>query len=284
MAQPDKPDVWFHDIAGSLKLPYVDQSLITTAQEIIQKRDGNNSVGLETLIEFSFKAGHNSNTPLRYIIDTSKWKVEDARELMTTGLESCGNSTLLEPLQATCPILGEEIDLIYLHYVGAEHSPDGRISSLKTYWDCPAGMSKGLTSLLSSYSKDFAEFLDVFRGLWPDCKRPRMLSVDFTPSDGQRIKVYFPRKDLKKPLSLSTFFLFLINAGIDTDFENIVKIAHFILGGQFEVVPSAFIVGLVIEQTRAVKLEISASAYFNNTKEALHATSALTLYMNINPL
>lgn len=287
-----RDSTWIHELAESIGVSLDNSSIIKTVWELAQRNWENNPPAWKSPFEFSFIAGNASKASFRYIINTSQWKTEDVKEILSMGFK-CVDFSSLQKLQK----LKRFLKFTYGKYetktdrdkgcrlgaIGVEHLSDGSISSLKTYWDY-SGLLEDLQYLLQpSERKEYIRLLGIIRGLWPKWNKLWVLGIDFTASDSLRVKAYFPPKEAPEPLSLLTFLSFLINIGIETDVDNLSKLAYFCLNKEFEVVPTAYILGLNIGKSPSVKLEIAAQAYFKKIEEALKATSVLATSMNIDP-
>lgn len=272
-----------YDLAASYGM-HIDSSWIMVAQELARRSSNNYSL-LESFLEFSFVAGEKARSPLRYVINVSDWKKRDAKRLLLKGLKFINVLPLQEPKRSDGCMLNKnwaEKMGSNLYGIGAEYSDDGNILSLKTYW--VPGDIELLQNLLSTPDKKYIKrSISMLKKVLPSWKRPRMAGIDLSSFGEVRAKAYFPQKDIAEPLSLAIFYLLLINMGIHTDPDNLVKLAYFLLNNESEIMPGAFIVGLTFAKIQSIKLEIAAKAYFKNTEDALRATSSLALSMGIDP-
>ncbi len=270
---------WLSDLAYSLEIQTLDVKLLSMLNDIITV-DSNIHLPFESLLEFSVVADNTPEKSFRYEFDVSKFGMKE-KSLLETGIKCLGvipEDHVFHSMLNWTSLRNSPLD-----FIGAEHSCYGNFSRFKTYWNSQISLENIFKLMPSDEAIASERIFSKMQELFPLWNRPRFIGVDLLVSGTVKVKVYYPHRNSTESLSLITFSSLLERIGLDVDVDKMAKLAYSFFNKKLEVLPTAFIVGLVLGRRPSVKLEIASKAYFKSSKEALRRASMLAVALDIDP-
>lgn len=277
---------WIWAFSNEIGVQLTKMDLLESANEIIENRS-DISCSLVQLIEFSFYAtDYPSPKALRYVIDVHSIENRDVEKMIRVGTNLLGST--FEGAKQNQPY--RKLDLILNktgeclpNWIGIEHTSNGSLSSLKTYWRFPSPFEE-LRLLVSGDEKEMLErVLGAAQAFWPGWKDAKLIGIDYKVTGENRFKVYLPQRNFAEPLCIVTFYAFLLQLGWKVDLDTLLKFSCILLGCRPEVIPTAYSVALKIGSQPSVGIEIATKAYFSDSKQALSAVNALAESLGLDP-
>lgn len=277
---------WLATFSNERGIQLNDMALLSFAVKSFENRL--QGAGLfDQHLEFShFTPTSSPGKTLRYVINITKLDGGEVEKIIRTGvglLADIPEKVKRNPAYQRLKTIYDETGSHMLYGIGAEHTPDGSIYCLKTYWRFSSPIEELRILLSRNEKKRFDKLISVIQAFWPGWKSARLVGIDYLASGENRFKAYLPQKDFTEPLSIVTFCEFLLNLGWKVDINTFSKLSYFLLNRQTEIEPTAYSLGVAIGKKPSIKLEIAAKAYFRDTEETLNAVSALTESLGLDP-